>query len=222
MEDKIVYKYEHKDDILSELVMKLVDKLYSVSYPRPIADFKTMAKFYESVSRNGYKFPIDFYYIPYNVYKVIVDDFLEKYGIEFHWKNNMDFLQKILFEDGGLKEVYTADEHNEKPYRHCIDIKTLDNYIPKEYAEKVKEIIKGYADTYKFGSRDYMTVSFNVSDIAPCSLKDRVVKAWKEVFGKDIEIPNDGAWIDEYGDDEIEETEYEDITDEQEDENSLS
>lgn len=167
---------------------------------------------------------MDFYYIPYKVYKILVDDFLDKYGVEFHWKNNMDFLLKILFEEGGIKEVYSTDEHNDKPYRHCVDVKVLEKYIPKEYSDKVKEIIEGYANTYRFGSRDYNDMIYSSSMYAPSCNKEAVVKAWKEVFGKDIVIPEDSVWIDEYEEADEEWEDYEDVTDNEvkEDEDSLS
>lgn len=228
MENKIVYKYEHKDEIQRELFEKLINKIYSLSYPKPNIDFRTMNKVYplleKSVEKTKYHYPCDFYYIPYNVYKILVDDFLDKYGIEFHWKTNMDFLLKILFGEGGIKEVYSADEHNDKPYRHCVDVEVLEKYIPKEYSDKVKEIIEGYANTYRFGSRDYNDILFSTSMYAPSCNKENVMKAWKEVFGKDIIIPEDNTWIDEYEEADEEWNEFEDITDNEvkEDEDSLS
>lgn len=222
MEDKIIYEYEHREDIQLELVDKLINKLYGLSYPKPSIDFKTMNKVFPTLSTEKYKYPIDFYYIPYEVCKIIIDDFLDKYGIEFHWKDNMDFLLRILFEEGGIKEVYTADEYNEKPYRHCIDVETLEKHIPKEYSDKVKEILEGYARTYKFGSRDYNSILCTASMYAPSCNREAVSKAWKEAFGKDIVIPDDSAWIDEYEAADEEYSEYEDVTEENEEKNEDS
>lgn len=226
MEDKIIYEYEHKDEIQREWFGKLINKIYSLSYPKPSIDFRTMNKVYplleKSVKETKYHYPCDFYYIPYNVYKILVDDFIDKYGIEFHWKTNMDFLLKILFEEGGIKEVYSTDEHNDKPYRHCVDVEVLEKYIPKEYSDKVKEIIEGYANTYRFGSRDYNDMLFSASMYAPSCNREAVVKAWKEVFGKDIVIPDDSAWIDEYEAADEEYSEYEDVTEENEEKNEDS
>ena len=38
----------------------------------------------------------------------------------------------------------------------------------------------------------------------PTSNKETVVKAWKEAFGIDIEVPDDNTWIDIYSKQEIE------------------
>lgn len=207
MENKIVYKYEDSDELFSELFYKLINKLYSFSYPKPSVDFETMGKLSPYLSKGKYKYPIDFYYLPNDVYKEILDDFMEKHRIEFHWKSDIDFLIKILFNDGGIKEVYSTDEYNDKPYRHCIDVETLDKYIPKEYSDKVKEIIDGYANTYKFGSRDYNSMLFTTTNFSPNTSRETVIEAWKEIFNKDIEIPDDSYWVDEYKavDDEYEE-----------------
>lgn len=198
MSDKIIYKYEDKEELLSEWFYKLINKLYSLSYPKPSIDFEAMGKMSQYVSKGKYKYPIDFYYLPDKVYKNIVEDFMISYGIELHWKNDIDVLIKALFEEGGIKEVYSADELNEKPYRHCVNIGTLDEYIPKEYSDKVKEIIEGYRDTYKFGSREYNEILFTTANYSPNTNRETVTQAWKEIFDKDIEIPKDGEWIDEY------------------------
>lgn len=200
METKIVYNYEHKDDIQTDLLYKLLNKLYSLSYPKPNLDFETMAKVSHTLSNQKWKYPIDFYYMPQEVQREIINDFLEKHNIEFYWKSNMDFLIDILFNKGGIKEVYSTDEHNDKPYRHCIDVEILEKQIPKEYSDKVKEILKGYADTYKFGSRDYNSLNLSAYNYSPNINRNNVISAWKEVFNKDIEIPSDNVWIDEYTD----------------------
>lgn len=222
--EKIVYCYEHKDELHQEWFFKLIDKLYSLSYPKPNIDFKTMDKVYPLLANKTgkYKYPFDFYYLPHKVCKIVVDDFLEKYGFAFHWKDDMEFLLKILFEGGGIREVYSADEHNDKPYRHCIDVEVLEKHIPKEYADKVKEILEGYKNTYKFGSRDYNSMLFSVMN-SPNSNRETVINAWKEVFGEDIQIPDDSSWVDEY---DAEDTDafddVEEFDDTKEDGNKLS
>ncbi len=204
MENKIVYKFEQRYDILAKLIDELLNKLYNVAYPKAETDFKSMAKLSQFINKDEncrYKFPIDFYYIPQNVYETIVKDFMECHNIKLNWGENMKFLLKILFEDGGLNEVFTPTEYsNGENVRHCENVPTLDKMIPQEYSDKVKEIIENYLRTYKFDSRDYNSFYFSVMNYAPSTNREQVAQAWKEVLGKNIEIPSDESWIDEYTD----------------------
>lgn len=195
--EKIVYNYVDKDALQGEWITELLDKLYSVAYPRTKETWKDLCKLYKEKSRGKYKYPTDFYYIPQEVQRTIIDDFMEKHNIVFHWKDNMGFLIKALFENGGLKEVYGPTDWSEEPLRHCIDIPTLEKIIPQEYADKVKEVLEGYANTYKFGRREYNNVLFTVHNYSPSSVREYVVSAWKEL-GEDLTIPEDTAWIDEF------------------------
>lgn len=204
MENKIIYRFEQRYDILAKLIDELLNKLYSVTYPKPETDFKSMAVSdkYGINHKDGnckYKFPIDFYYIPQNVYETIVKDFMETHNIKLNWDENMKFLIKILFEEGGLNEVFTPTEYsNGENVRHCENVPTLDKIIPQEYSDKVKEILENYLKTYKFDSRVYNSFYFSVMNYAPSTSRESVVKAWKETLNKDVEIPSDDSWIDEY------------------------
>lgn len=198
MKEKIVYNYERREDIKKELFYRIIEKLYSISYPKPSVSFDVMAKMSQTLSKGKYQYPIDFYYLPNDVLKDVVEDFLYLHNICLHWKNNMEFLMEALFEKGGIKEVYSKTDWSEEPLRHCEDVKTLENYIPKESAEKVKEILEGYKKTYKIGQRDYNEMTFSIFNYSPNTNRERVINAWKEVFDKTIEIPEDNNWIDEY------------------------
>lgn len=195
---KIIYKYEDKDIIKKKLVYELLNKMYSISYPKPTIDFETMNAISRVISTEKYHYPIDFYYLPNSVIKDLTDDFRSEHNIVFSWKDNMQFLIDTLFVHGGIKEVYGPTEWSKEPLRHCETIKTLDNYIPKEHAEKVKEILEGYRDTYKFKKAEYDSFNFNIFNYAPNINKDYVIAAWKQVFDKEIKIPEDSQWIDEY------------------------
>ena len=205
---QIVYNYEHKDDILSDDIQKLVNKLYSYSYPKANKPFEKLAKHAEKYSQGRYHYPCDFAYLPNEVYKTIVDDFAEAHGYSQEWKDNIDYLLNILFVDGGIKEVYEPGEFDDKPYRHCIDVPTLDNIIGKENSKKVKDVITGYKNTYKFGERDYNSINFYAFSWGPCTNRNLVKEAWKTVFEKDIEIPADDTWVDEYQDEDNEQFEH--------------
>jgi hypothetical protein len=215
MENKIVYKYEHRSDIDEKLCLELLGKLYSVSYPTTESnDFLTLSKDADKKSHGKWNWPVDFYYVPQDVYKAIVDDFLYAHRFSCSWKEDMEFLIGILFEKGGLNEVYGPTEWSKEPLRHCEDVPTIDKIIPQESVDKLKEVLENYKRTYQFGERDYNGMLFSTFNYGPSSSKEHVVQAWKEVFGKDIEIPDDSTWVDEYyiddedeyyDDDEIEE-----------------
>lgn len=201
--EKIVYNYVDKDTLYDKWVTELLNKLYSVAYPKTESTWKELCKLYEEKSKGKYQYPTDFYYVPQEVQKTIIEDFMEKHNIAFHWKEDMDFLIKALFENGGIKEVYGPTDWSKEPLRHCVDVPTLEKIIPQEYADKVREVLEGYADTYKFGRREYNNTLFTVYNYGPSSVRDFVVKAWKEL-GEDITIPEDNAWVDEYEDTEEE------------------
>lgn len=197
MEKNIIYDYEDRDTIMTDLIHKLLNKLYSISYPHTDKTFDELCEEYEAKSKGAYKYPIDFFYLPQKISTTIVHDFLEKHGIAFHWKDNMEFLIDILFNRGGIKEVYGPTDWSKEPLRHCIDVPTLDKIIPKEYADKVQGVLEGYANTYKFGRREYNGALFSVFDYAPCSSRERVINAYKEI-GEELTIPKDDCWKDIY------------------------
>ena len=225
MENKIVYKYERRGDISWKLTLELINKLYSISYPKPEGNFEALAKDAKKKSQGKWHWPCDFYYIPQEVSNIIVEDFLNAHRISRIWKDDMDFLIDILFNKGGMKEVYGPTEWSKEPLRHCEDVPTIDKIIPQEYAEKLKEILENYKETYKFGEHDYNGMTFNVFDYGPSISKENVIKAWKEAYGKDIEIPEDTAWVDEYvAEDEYYENEdiVEDEAEEEDDDTEAS
>jgi hypothetical protein len=195
---KAVYNFVNKDELHSEWTMELLNKLYRYSYPKPDVCFEELQKRYKELSVGKYKYPTDFYYMPHKVVTTIVEDFMESHGIELHWKDDMEFLIDILFNKGGIREVYGVTDWSKEPLRHCVNVETLDKQIPQEYSDKVKDILKGYLDTYKFGSRDYNTFSFAGFMYSPNCNRETVKNAWKELMNRDIEIPDDDAWISEY------------------------
>lgn len=197
MDKEIIYDYVDKEQLQSDWLMEVVDKLYSIARPVTTESFKDLCKKHNEMSKDKYSYPTDFYYVPQEVAKTIVNDFLEKHNIAFHWKDDMEFLIEVLFEKGGLKEVYGPTDWSKEPLRHCEDVPTLDKIIPKEYSDKVKEVLEGYANTYKFGRNDYNSMHFSIFNYAPCTSRDMVIKAWKEL-GKDVEIPEDNCWKDVY------------------------
>lgn len=197
MKEKIVYKYVDRQDLLTNLVKELLNKLYSVAYPHTYQTFEDLCKQHEEKSKNGLKYPIDFYYVPQEVQKIIIDDFLEKHNVAHHWKEDIEFLIDVLFKNGGIKEVYGPTEWSKEPMRHCVDVPTLDKIIPQEYADKVKEVLDGYINTYKFGDAEYNKVYFSVFNYAPQTNRNTVINSWKSL-GVNIEIPKDENWVDEY------------------------
>lgn len=208
---KIIYTFEKRYDILANLIDELLNKLYEASEPKPQFNFKTMAHMAREINKEEnekYHYPIDFFYMPQETYKLIVNDFMECHNIKLGWDENMKFLLETLFEKGGIKEVYTPTEFsNGENVRHCEETPTLDKVIPQEYSEKVKEMLEDYKNTYKFDSRDYNTFYFSIMNYAPSTNKETVINAWKEKFHKDITIPNDDAWMDDYSYADMEEEE---------------
>lgn len=209
--DKIVYSYRNRRDVLTEAIMETLNYVYSISYPKPTMSFEDMCteihnKAVEQGKGNDvnfrveygkYMWPCDFFYIPHKVLKEVWDSFKEAYNIKAEWDENMELLIDFLFNKPGLKEVYSPTEwSNGENVRHSIDQVLVEEIIGKENAEKLKTLLEDYKHTYKYGQPELN--SFAMAFLStPSSNKDRVIDAWKEL-DKNITIPDDNYWMDEY------------------------
>ena len=62
---------------------------------------------------------------------------------------------------------------------------------------QVKDILETYKKSYKWGIADYNRFNFAKLN-APSNNREIVISAWKDVFGVDVEIPDDSTWMDVY------------------------
>ena len=219
--DYIIYKYQNRSDVIADNVLKTLNEVYSLAYPKIEKPFDEICQDihkkaeeagrgndpnfrieYKGTSSEGksrrYMWPCDFYYIPNEVLKEVWENRRESYGITEHWRENMESLIKFLFDERGLKEVYTPTKYsNGEKVRHSIKQKLLQEVIGEENAKKVRKILEDYAHTYRWGLMDVNQFGWAMMS-TPNTNRETVKEAWKVAFDKDIEIPDDSMWIDEY------------------------
>lgn len=212
--EKIVYDYPSHDKVMDNAVMDALNHIYSISYPTPEKSFKEMVnELNEECEKVGgnenwrktycdgkYQWPIDFFYIPQEVLTDLWNAHKEANNVQCYWKEDMGALIEFLFETPGFKEVYEKDEYNEHPYRHCVDQKLIKDVIGEEAADKLRTVLEEYKNTYRWGINDVLRFSGAFLS-TPTSKKETVVKAWKDAFDKDIEMPDDKKWVDVYEND---------------------
>ena len=61
----------------------------------------------------------------------------------------------------------------------------------------MRKILEDYAHTYRWGLMDVNQFGWAMMS-TPNTNRETVKEAWKVAFDKDIEIPDDSMWIDEY------------------------
>lgn len=198
MEDnKILYDYKRRSSIVDENSLATLDYLYSLSMPKPLTSYSEMEN--DDTHPNGeYVWPMDFYYIPENVMNDIWDNRLDAYNIRMYWEDCLGSLIKMLFEEPGAKTVYSPTEwSNGKNVKHYETIPMLKDVIGEDSSDKVKDILETYKKSYKWGIADYNRFNFAKLN-APSNNREIVISAWKDVFGVDVEIPDDSTWMDVY------------------------
>lgn len=207
--EKIVYDYPASSKNVELAIKDALNYVYSISYPKPEKSFDEMChELNEERKQVGgdrnwrktygkYQWPIDFFYIPANVLKTLWDGYKSSYGIEAHWDGDMEALINFLFKEPGFRDVYVKSEKDGTTHREAVKQPLLKDVIGEENAEEVRILLKDYKETYKWGLSEVNSMAWAFLS-TPTSNKATVVKAWKETFDKDIELPNDEMWIDCY------------------------
>lgn len=198
MEDnKILYDYKRRSFVVDENSLETLDYVYSLSMPKPLTPYSKMEN-RDTQSNGEYIWPMDFYYIPENVMDEILDNRRDAYNIRMYWEDCLGSLIKMLFEEPGTKAVCNPTEwSNGKNVKHYETIPMLKDVIGEDSSDKVKEILETYKKSYKWGLTDCNRFNFAMLN-APSNNRERVISAWKDVFGVDVEIPDDSTWMDVY------------------------
>ena len=178
------------DDVVVEAVDKCLDAMYRCSYPK--TTWQEYQNFYkgktEEEARES-KF-YEAHYLPDEVYKEIVDIFLDRYHLKNRWRDYVETVEDYL-KNGGKKDVW-IEKDDESGYRGYADTPKLADVIGEENAEKVFELISDCKNFYRM-SRDEESFRFTVMNYSPCSNKEIVEKYWHEHGKPDFKI-DDSIW----------------------------
>lgn len=207
-------------DVIADAADKCMKELYSLAQPAITwEDFikenkefiKREEEYYKLPKENRISYkefmgpkPYEFYYLPKEVLKEIVDNYIYAYEIDEHQNllDTIDLLKKYC--DDPIEEFYHPGE-GENPgyrdYRHPDNLATgliseLKEYassdISEEIVDKAKDLFFKFLDMAgKFYNSHWWLNSFNTTvylGASPNSNKDAVIENWKKYRNKDIEI----------------------------------
>ena len=207
-------------DVIADAADKCMKELYSLAQPAITwEDFikenkefiKREEEYYKLPKENKISYkefmgpkPYEFYYLPKEVLKEIVDNYIYAYEIDEHQNllDTIDLLKKYC--DDPIEEFYHPGE-GENPgyrdYRHPNNLATCLISELKEYANsdiseeiiyKAKDLFFKFLDMAgKFYNSHWWLNSFNTTvylGASPNSNKEAVIENWKKYRNKDIEI----------------------------------
>ena len=207
-------------DVIADAADKCMKELYSLAQPAITwEDFikenkefiKREEEYYKLPKENRISYkefmgpkPYEFYYLPKEVLKEIVDNYIYAYEIDEHQNllDTIDLLKKYC--DAPIEEFYHPGE-GENPgyrdYRHPDNLATCLISELKEYANsdiseeiiyKAKDLFFKFLDKAgKFYNSHWWLNSFNTTvylGASPNSNKEAVIENWKKYRNKDIEI----------------------------------
>lgn len=207
-------------DVIADAADKCMKELYSLAQPAITwEDFikenkefiKREEEYYKLPKENRISYkefmgpkPYEFYYLPKEVLKEIVDNYIYAYEIDEHQNllDTIDLLKKYC--DDPIEEFYHPGE-GENPgyrdYRHPDNLATCLISELKEYANsdineeiihKAKDLFFKFLDMAgKFYNSHWWLNSFNTTvylGASPNSNKEAVIENWKKYRNKDIEI----------------------------------
>ena len=207
-------------DVIADAADKCMKELYSLAQPKITWEefikennefIKREEEYYKLSKENRISYkefmgpkPYEFYYLPKEVLKEIVDNYIYAYEIDEHQNllDTIDLLKKYC--DDPIEEFYHPGE-GEKPgyrdYRHpdnlvtCL-ISELKEYansdISEEIVYKAKDLFFKFLDMAgKFYNSHWWLNSFSTTvylGASPNSNKESVIENWKKYRNKDIEI----------------------------------
>lgn len=207
-------------DVIADAADKCMKELYSLAQPAITwEDFikenqefiKREEEYYKLPKENRISYkefmgpkPYEFYYLPKEVLKEIVDNYIYAYEIDEHQNllDTIDLLKKYC--DDPIEEFYHPGE-GENPgyrdYRHPDNLSTcliseLKEYVNSDISEeiiyKAKDLFFKFLDMAgKFYNSHWWLNSFNTTvylGASPNSNKEAVIENWKKYRNKDIKI----------------------------------
>lgn len=168
----------NRNDVLSRAVNECMKELYSLAQPK--VEWDDFVKQNEEWKEGDPK-PYEFYYLPKDIFKEIVEDYIYAYKIGHDIRDDFDVLSNYF--KSPVIEVYSKEQG-----RHYKDLTPLKEIIGEESFNKVEEYINNAKEFYRV---NYELNSFNWAvylGASPNSNKEAVIKNWKKYKNQDIVI----------------------------------
>ena len=155
-----------RNDVLADAVIKCFQECYKLAYPEiSWEDFVELNKNH----KEGEPIPCDFYYLPTDILKEVIDNIEYAYRIPPELKDNIEVL-----------------------IDYCRD-NDIVSKIGEENFRTVCKLLHDAGDIFKWDS-DLNTFRNTVYlGAVPSCNKDKVIENWKKYRNKDIEI-DDSLW----------------------------
>jgi len=188
--------YITRDKIIAEACTNMLIEMYRRA--QPSVDIMLYSECY----KNGILDPekdncYEWHYLPEEVQRQIIEDYLEAYGANDWLKKACEFLMNN-FKKGGHRTVYKDIFKTGEKVRTGEETEKLDELIGKENAEKVYKLMEDFMGFYRTNS-DELSIRATIFK-CPTSNPETVIEKW----GPDFKI--DDSVYKDYNDEEYEYT----------------
>lgn len=197
-----------REEVINKAYHDCMHEMYAKSQPE--ADYDNLLEEYRSGKIGNDEQIYERHYLSKDEFFYIRDKYKSAYGIQSHWKDDIEVIEKYL-EEGGNRDKYISDHTDENGYhpgyRSYEKVPPLKDHIlklmykwmsdsneaqcegaAKEITEKVMELIKNCKDYYKFDREEDNFDCSIALGASPIDNLESVKKWWKENYNKDIEI----------------------------------
>lgn len=218
-----------REEVLNRAYHDCMAEMYAKSQPE--ADYDNLLEEYRSGKIGKDERIYERHYLSQDEFLYIRDKYKSAYGIQSHWKDDVEVIEKYL-EEGGHKDKYIPD-HTDKDgfthpgYRGYENVKPIRDQIFNALSEDVSsgrrsqladyltqivmDTIKDCKNYYRFDREEDNFDCSIALGASPTSNPESVKKWWKENYNKDIEIEERNPRLFWYKDNEYtdEDMEYE-------------
>lgn len=183
-------KRHTRRSFIAKMVTDCLDEMYRLSYPS--ITWTQLNKIAKKEIADGAK-PTETkmferYYLPENVAKKVVDDYVNGYEL----KSDLPEITEILkdYFKHPMADEYIKDEDGDS-YRKAVKKEPM-SIAAYEEVEKYLTM----ANTFFRWDGDERAFTFDVWDLGPTSSRETVEKYWREHGKPDFKCPEDSYWID--------------------------
>ena len=179
--------YITRNKVITEACTNMIKEMYRRSQP------SVDIMLYEECYKNGILDPnkdrcYEWHYLPEQVQRQIVEDYLEAYGANDWLKRACEFLLQN-FKEGGYRTVYKDIFNDDEKVRTSEETEKLDELIGKENAEKVYKLMDDFLGFYRT-NMDEHAIRCAIFK-CPTSNPETVLEKWGPDFKIDDSVYKD-------------------------------